>query len=102
MDRDMFRHGHRHGHRYVLYKKMDIVTDIDLVHVAPDLFGHSPFRGYKIVCHNVDLLCIKRRRILCRIQKYKLSSVKIAPTKSEEQQKNYFSGLFVKKTLEKN
>jgi hypothetical protein len=55
---------------------------IDLLRVAPDLFGHSLYKGKKFVCHNADLLGIKRRRILCRIQKYKLFLVKVAPTKS--------------------
>ncbi len=55
---------------------------IDLLRIAPDLFGHSLYKGQKFVCHNVDLLGIKRRRILCRIKKYKLFLVKVAPTKS--------------------
>jgi hypothetical protein len=55
---------------------------IDLLRVAPDLFGHSVYMGQKFFCHNVDLLGIKRRRILFRIQKYKLFLVKVTPTKS--------------------
>jgi hypothetical protein len=58
------------------------ILSIDLLRVAPDLFGHSLYKGQKFVCHNADLLGIKRRRILCRIQKYKLFFVKVAPTKS--------------------
>jgi hypothetical protein len=55
---------------------------IDLLRVAPDLFGYSLYKGQKKFFHNADLLGIKRRRILCRIQKYKLFLVKVAPTKS--------------------
>ncbi len=55
---------------------------IDLLRGAPDLFGHSLYKGQKFFCHNVDLLGVKRRRTLCRIQKYKLFLVKVAPTKS--------------------
>jgi hypothetical protein len=54
-----------------------VFPSIDLVRIAPDLFGHSQ----EFFCHYVDLLGIKRRRILCRIQKCKLSLVKIAPKK---------------------
>ncbi len=61
---------------------------IDLLSVAPDLFGHSLYKGQKNFCHNADLLGIKRRRILWRIQKYKLFLVKVAPTKSYWQKKD--------------
>jgi hypothetical protein len=55
---------------------------IDLLRIAADLFGHSLYKGQKFFCHNVGLLGIIRRRILCRIQTYKLFLVKVAPTKS--------------------
>jgi hypothetical protein len=56
--------------------------------LVPDLFGHSLYKGQQIFCHNVDFLGIKRHRILCRIQKYKLSLVKIVPTKSYKRKKD--------------
>jgi hypothetical protein len=62
--------------------KKKVFLSIDLMRVAPDLFGHSLYKSQKFFCHNVDLLGIKIRRILCRIQKYKLFLVKTAPTKS--------------------
>jgi hypothetical protein len=59
-----------------------VFLSIDKMRIAPDLFGHALYKGQKIFFHNVDLLGIKKRRILCRIQKYKLFLVKTAPTKS--------------------
>jgi hypothetical protein len=60
----------------------------DLLRVAPDPFGHSLYKGQNFFGHNADLLGIKRCRILCRIQKYKLFLVKVAPTKSYERKKD--------------
>jgi hypothetical protein len=42
---------------------------------------HYIYKGQQFLGHNVDLLGIKRRRALCRIQKNKFSFVKFAPKK---------------------
>jgi hypothetical protein len=44
-----------------------IFLSIDLVRIAPDPFGPSLYKGQKFCGHKVDLLGIKRHRILCKI-----------------------------------
>jgi hypothetical protein len=53
---------------------------IDLMRIAPDLFGHSLCKGSNFFSYNMEFLGIKRHKILCLIQKYKHSLVKITPT----------------------
>jgi hypothetical protein len=36
-----------------------VFLSIELMRVAPDLFGHSLYKGQIFFCHNVDLLGIK-------------------------------------------
>jgi hypothetical protein len=43
--------------------------------VGQNVLGHALYRGPKFFSHNMDFMGIKRRRILRRFQKYKLTLV---------------------------
>jgi hypothetical protein len=66
---------------------------------APDLLGHSLYNSPKNF-YIGDLLGIKRQRMLQRIQKYKLSLVKIVAKKAiiKKMLKNKFSGFLGENT----
>jgi hypothetical protein len=55
--------------------KKKLFSPSDLFIIGPDSLGHSLYKGQKIFVHNFDFLGIKRRRILRRNQKYKLTLV---------------------------
>jgi hypothetical protein len=69
---------------------------------APDLLGHSLYNGQNNF-HIGDLPGIKSQRMLHRIQKYKLSLVKIVAKKAiiKKMLKNKFSVFFWRIHLEK-
>jgi hypothetical protein len=53
--------------------KKKLFWSSDLFIIGPDSLGHSLYKGQKILVHNFDFLGIKRRRILRKFQKYKLT-----------------------------
>jgi hypothetical protein len=59
--------------------------------IGHDFLGHALYKGSKFFIHNMDYMVIKRRRILCGFQKYKLTFVTKCTKKTYSRKKNVFT-----------
>jgi hypothetical protein len=46
-----------------------------ILELGNDFLGHALYKGPKLFSYNMDFMDIKRRRVLHRFQKYKLTLV---------------------------